>query len=184
MPVPRLYTADEILHMPEVGKLDELVRGELVVREPAGFEHSAMVRAIAMRVQAYATEHRLGATTVADGGYLLEENPDTVRAPDVGFIRQERIAQQGIPSGFWRGSPDLAVEVLSPNDSKKATLRKGQSYLDAGTHIVWIVDPRAETVTVLRPDTAPTVLGADDVVDGGSVLPGFRMRVAELIALT
>ncbi|MBX6331527.1 MAG: Uma2 family endonuclease [Gemmatimonadaceae bacterium] len=170
--------------MPEVGKLDELVRGELVVREPAGFEHSALVRAIAMRVQAYATEHGLGVTTVADGGYLLEENPDTVRVPDVGFIRQERIAEQGIPSGFWHGSPDLAVEVLSPNDSKKATLRKGQSYLDAGTQIVWIADPLGRTVTVLRPDTAPAVLGPDDVADGGNALPGFRMRVAELLTLS
>jgi Uma2 family endonuclease len=128
----------------------------------------------------FVAEHRLGVVGGADFGILLARGPDTVRAPDVVFYRADRLPAGGIPSTYWELAPDLAVEVLSPSDRRGKVLKKVGEYLDAGTHLVWVVDPRRRTAVVYRPEGEPTILGADGILDGEDVLPGFRLALAEV----
>ena len=95
------------------------------------------------------------------------------------FVTAERAPQGEARRKFPRLSPDLAVEVLSLSDRMAETLAKVAMYLEAGTQLVWLVDPSAQTVTVFRPDDTPTKLGSDDVLDGGDVLPGFIVTISE-----
>ena len=125
-------------------------------------------------------EHRLGVCAGADGGVRLKPDPDTVRAPDVSFVRAERIPSGGLAAGYWPGAPDLAVEVLSPSDRYPEVQRKVQEYLDAGTWLVWVVDPESRTATVFHPGGRSIFLDCDGVLDGGAVLPGFKLALNEV----
>jgi Uma2 family endonuclease len=112
-------------------------------------------------------------------GFKLASNPDTVRAPDVAFIRQDRIPTPE-PRGFWNGPPDLAFEVLSPDDRPEETREKVAEYLTHGVPVVVVVDPDVHMVTVFRPATPELALATDDVLDLGDVVSGFRCSVRAL----
>jgi Uma2 family endonuclease len=112
-------------------------------------------------------------------GFKLASNPDTVRAPDVAFVRQDRIPTPE-PRGFWNGPPDLAVEVLSPDDRTEDIRAKVAEYLTQAVPTVVVVDPDSRKVTVLRPATPELALATDDVLDLSDVVSGFRCTVREL----
>ena len=103
-----------------------------------------------------------------------------MRVPDASFVARERIPAGGVPVGFWPFAPDLAVEILSPNDRPDEVYAKIGEYPAAGTHAVWVMWPERRALTAHRPDGVTIELGPDDEVDGGKVLPGFRVRVGEL----
>ena len=113
-------------------------------------------------------------------GCILRRNPDRVRAPDLCFIRSERIPPEGEPRGFWEIAPDLVVEVISPNDTPAEIQLKVREWIEAGVRLVWIVYPDTWTISVVRSLLDRVELTADDILDGGDVLPGFSCRVAEL----
>lgn len=117
-----------------------------------------------------------------DAGYVLEEEPPTVRVPDVAFIAAHRLPPGPSPTGCWELAPDIAVEVLSPSNRPSAILEKVAQYLEAGVQLVWIVDPDREAVTIYRPDGEVRVLGVGDVLEGEDALPGFRLDVARIFA--
>ena len=110
-----------------------------------------------------------------EGGFITEREPDTVRAPDVHFVRADRVPAGEAADHFVGRGPDLAVEVRSPSESLASLQRKADEYLAAGTRLVWIFDPRAKTVRVRTPDGKTRILRGDDELDGGDVLPGFRL---------
>jgi Uma2 family endonuclease len=112
-------------------------------------------------------------------GYRLERNPDTTRAPDVAYIRAERIPASGIPEGYWNLVPDLAVEVVSPSETAQSIRDKVHDFLVAGTLLVWVVYPRTREVTVHTPDGLARTYGANDVLES-ELLPGFRCNVKDL----
>ena len=112
----RLITADELLALPDDGYRYELVRGRLVRVDPSGSRSSITTGRVSRRLGTFVETNTLGVTGDADWGFKLASDPDIVRAPDVGFVRAERIPPEGIPRGFWPGPPDLAVEVISPSD--------------------------------------------------------------------
>jgi len=118
--------------------------------------------------------------TGADGGYVLERCPDTVRAPDVAFVRAERVPTAEEQEHFAELAPDLVVEVISPSDRMTDVEEKVEQYLALGVPLVWVFHPRRRTVTVRRPGREPLVLRDGDVVDGEEVLPGFRLPVADI----
>jgi len=122
----------------------------------------------------------LGVVVAAETGFLLATRPDTVRAPDAAFVRAERV--KGTIRGYFPGAPDLAVEVLSPDDRLGEVREKIREWLGAGALAVWIVDPRSRTVTVHEPERPPVRLGATQVLRGGNALPGFEIVVAEIFA--
>jgi Uma2 family endonuclease len=103
-----------------------------------------------------------------------------VLAPDVSFVRGERIPESGLPTAFWPGAPDLAVEVISPRDTAKEVAGKVEDWLAAGSRAVWVVNPKRRTVMAHRPQAEVITLGDDDEFEGQDVVPGFRCRVSEI----
>jgi Uma2 family endonuclease len=175
-----LLTADDLWRLPKDGNCHELVKGELRTMPPAGFEHGAIGINIAIPLGQHVKANRLGIVVNSDTGFLLATNPDTVRAPDVGFVRQDRIQAMGIPKKYWPGAPDLVVEVESPSDTVFEVDDKVQEWLDAGAGLVWVVNPRKRLVTVYRPGTAPVILTTTDTLDGLQVVPGFTLPIADV----
>ncbi|HLF96615.1 MAG TPA: Uma2 family endonuclease, partial [Methylococcaceae bacterium] len=117
----------------------------------------------------------------AETGFILARDPDTVRAPDVAFIRQDRLEQTGIPTGYWPGAPDLAVEVISPSDTYTEVEDKVCDWLEAGTRLVIVVNPRKQAVTVYRSAKQVRLLTGDEVLDGADVIPGWALPVSEIL---
>jgi Uma2 family endonuclease len=177
--IEHITTADELLHASGLGRC-ELVRGELHMMSPAGFDHGRIAAVLCAQVWAFVRLRGLGVVTGAETGFFIQRNPDTVRAPDVGFVAARRVPPGPAP-GFFEGAPDLAVEVVSPGDRASELLAKVQDWLDAGCQIVWVVDPAKRTVAVHRPDAQPARLGPADELTAEDLLPGLRLRVEEVL---
>ncbi len=177
---PRL-TIEDFERLPEDGPYrTDLVRGRLVREPPAGSEHGRIGVALAVRIHRCVEEAALGEVFAAETGFILSAAGPTVRAPDVAFVARDRVPPSGLPWGFFPGAPDLAVEIVSPSNSPVEVREKVMDYLDAGARAVWVVEPRSRTVAVHRPGHAPRTLDEDDVLDGGDVLRGLRLRVGEI----
>ena len=125
-------TASELFEMPDDGFRYELVKGELRRMSPSGGEHGATVVNITLLLGQHVKADKLGICFGAETGFKIASDPDTVRAPDVAFIRRERIPESGLPRKFWPGAPDLAVEVLSPGDTRREVDEKVADWLEAG----------------------------------------------------
>ena len=179
---PQFMTADELLEISDDGHRHELVKGELRKMAPAGSEHGVLIVRLTWRLAQYVEEHRLGVFFAAETGFRIESDPDTVRAPDIAFVRQERIPDTGIPKGYWEGAPDLAVEVISPSDTYVEVEDKVFDWINAGTSMVWVVNPRRKTVTVHYSLKDSIVLTEEDELNGGDVIEGFHCRVGEMFA--
>ena len=176
----RLLTVEEFASLPDYENRTELVRGRLVREPPAGFEHGHLAAVVAHRLKSFADANDLGLVLAAETGFLLFDDPPTVRAPDAAFVAKERLPPDR--HGFAHLAPDLAVEIVSPSNTVAQVQDKVCDYLDAGTRMVWIVEPRRQTVMVYRSRDDIHLLTGADVIDGGEVLPGFRLAVAELFA--
>ena len=177
----RTMTADELLAMPGDGIRRELVEGELREMSPAGERHGDAAQNINRSLDAHVHARRLGRVR-PEIGYLLESDPDTVRAPDVSFVRADRLSAGGPVPGYFRGAPDLAVEVVSPHDRYNEVRAKVREYLAAGTAMVIVVDPEDQTVTVHRSGRDAVELTQADVVDGEDVVPGWKLPVRDIFA--
>lgn len=178
----RTMTADELLAMPEDGIRRELVAGELREMTPAGWQHGRVAGNIAGELRAYIRAHRLGVMATAEASYRLSTDPDTVRVPDVSFVCQQRVDEIGDPTGFWPGAPDLAFEVISPNDRYSQVRLKVDEYLAAGTPMVVLVDTQNREVIVFHASGETVELTESDVLDGGDVVPGWKLPVREIFA--
>jgi len=184
-----LMTAEELLVYPMPDKRVELVLGRLLVREPPGMRHGECAMRIVVALANYLSRDResrgapetRGRVVTCDSGFTLARNPDTVRGPDVAYVSRARCAGP-LPDGYGEFAPDLAVEIRSPGDRPGEVLAKVGDLLDAGSDLVWVVDPRRELVSVYRADGSQAMLGNGDVLDGGDVLPGFSFPLAELFA--
>ena len=168
--------------MPDDGFCYELVKGELIRMPPPGFEHGVRTIKLTTPLDNHVSAHRLGVVCAAEAGFQLAQNPDTVRAPDIAFVRRERIEKAGEVKGYWVGAPDLAVEVTSPGDTIREVEDKVAQWLEAGARMVWVVSSKLRTVTVYRSLTDIVVLTEKDTLDGGDVVPGFQIRVAEIFS--
>jgi Uma2 family endonuclease len=176
----KLMTADQLLRLPDDGLRHELVRGELLTMSPAGFEHFDIATVVGVSLVSHVLAHRLGRVIIGDVGFRLTTAPDTVRAPDVAFIRAERHREVGRTQGYWPGAPDLAIEVISPNDLYTEVEEKVAEWLEHGTRLVFVVNPRRRTVTVHRPNQQPRVLSGEDMLDGEDVVPGWSVPIRDL----
>jgi Uma2 family endonuclease len=175
----RIYTADDLLAMGTDAWV-ELWRGELVEVPPSGLESSVISVHLLGPLYLFVDQFDLGYLTNAEGGFFLSRNPDTVVAPDVGFIRKERLPQ-GLPkSGFCPVPPDFAAEVDSPTDEARNTAGKLALYQSAGVPLVWWIEPRLRRVRVHRLGQPVVTLTDGDTLDGEDIFPGFRLPVARL----
>ena len=178
-----LMTAEDLIRLPRGQFRYELIDGALRQMSPAGHNHGRIVMRLAGPLAVYVGEKELGEVYAAETGYKLKSDPDTVRAPDLSFIEQRRVNQVGEAKGYWPGAPDLAVEVLSPEDTVIGVEQKVGEWLDAGCSLVWVVSPKMRTVTVYRSRTDIEVLTEKDSLDGGSVIPSFEYPIVKLFAL-
>jgi Uma2 family endonuclease len=173
-------TADQLLEMPDDGYRYELIEGELRRMSPAGDEHGRVGMELAVPLGSHVKENKLGKVYLAETGFLIGTNPDTVRAPDIAFVRMERIKESPGLKGYRIGAPDLAVEVVSPGDTVSEVEGKVSEWLDGGALMVWVVSPKLHTVTVYRSLVDIVTLTEKDELNGGDVVPGFQIQVAEI----
>jgi Uma2 family endonuclease len=181
-----LMTADEFLEFtqrPENdGRWFELVRGEVIELPSPTKIHGVVSANVAGYLWMYTREKRRGYITTNDAGTLLERDPDTVRGPDVAYFVDANRFEDLHPK-YGEHPPLLAVEVLSPDDRFKRVLAKIDDYLNNGVQLVWLVDPEGQTVRVYRSGHLTVRLTADQEIDGGDVLPGFRCPLREFFRL-
>jgi Uma2 family endonuclease len=177
----KLVTADELLAMGDIGRC-ELLYGELVMMSPAGAEHGVVAVRIGRFVAEFVEQHDLGLVFAAETGFKLATNPDLVRAPDVGFVRKSRL-KSGIPKGFFPGAPDLAVEVVSPDDTRRAVGEKVSSWLAHGATSVWVAQPAKMTIAVHRTGEKPIVFSLRQALADDRVLPGFELPLKRVFQL-
>ncbi len=175
-----LVTAEELAEIPDDGYQYELIEGVMRRMAPASFRPSNLATRVAARLVAYAEAHGLGEVTGADGDYILARDPDTVLAPDVAFVRAERVPALAEQDQFAALAPDLVIEVVSPSDRTKDVNEKVARYLAAGVPLIWVFHPRSLTVTVHRPDRPVLTMREGEVLDGEDIVPGFRLPIAQI----
>lgn len=176
----QITTAAQLLEAPDLGRC-ELIRGELLMMSPAGFRHGHLAAKLAQILMNFVESRALGVVTGSETGFQIAHDPDTVRAPDVAFVRADRLPPIE-PRGFFPGAPDLAVEVLSPCDRASEVNAKVRDWLEAGARRVWVVDPQTETVAVYRSAGEAAILGLSETLPGEDVLPGFAVPVRQIFA--
>jgi Uma2 family endonuclease len=174
----RAATEDDLLRTPNDGRKYELVDGEIRV-SPTGARHGQVSVKLARRLDAHAETQRLGHVFDSSTGFRLPAG--NVRSPDASFVARGRFEGEKVPMGFSPVPPDLAVEVLSPDDSPRYVLDKVGEYLQAGVRLVWVVDPEDRTATVYRSLTNVRTLRDEDELDGEDVVPGFRCRLSDIL---
>jgi Uma2 family endonuclease len=145
-----LITAEELLYMPDSGLRRELILGEIRETPPSGFEHGCIAANFACALSTFVRDRCLGSVLIADPGFILATNPDTVRAPDVAFVVRDRVAALRRPRGYFPGSPDLAVEVISPTDTYSEVVETVETWLAAGCCMVVVANPRNRSLKVFR----------------------------------
>jgi Uma2 family endonuclease len=177
-----LVTAEQLLHLPRGQELRELVRGRLRTMSPAGWRHGMVAARLHRLLAAHVARHALGETFVAEAGFLVARDPDTVLAPDVSFVAAARLASVAA-AGFFPGAPDLAVEVRSPDDSRRQLADKARLWLEHGCRMVVVIDPAARTAAIHRPGAAAIEIDAAGAIAGGDVVPGLELRLADLFSL-
>ncbi len=176
-----VMTAEELERLAIPGKVTELIRGQLIVREPPGTRHGMIAATLCYLLANFVRPQKLGAVFAQDTGFKIESDPDTVRAPDVAFLSTARLGAVG-RRGYAAVAPDLAAEVVSPDDRAGEVLTKVGAWLSAGTKLVWVVDPDREEVRVYRPDGSAKIIHGDATLDGEDVLPGFSCDVREILS--
>ena len=198
MATKTLITAEEFSKLaPHLGRC-ELVRGEIIEMSPPGLIHGKIAMTLGARLFNYVQGHNLGEVFAAEAGFIVEyaadeKSRDTVRGPDISFVKKERIPEGGFDDTWGDFSPDLVVEVMSKNDTHREVLEKVGEYLDAGVRLVWVVRPQNKTVTVYRLNGEIEQLQGDDrkplasvrlpnMLDGEDVLPGFSCSVSDIFA--
>jgi Uma2 family endonuclease len=173
-----MATEDDLLRTPNDGRKYELVDGEIRV-SPAGARHGKVSVKLAGRLDAHVETQALGHVFDSSTGFRLPAG--NVRSPDVSFVARGRFEDEKVPKGFSPVSPDLSVEVLSPDDSPRYVLDKVGEYLQAGVRLVWVIDPEERSATVYRSLTNVRRLRDEDELDGEDVVPGFRCRLSDIL---
>ena len=179
LPKTQGLTAEELFWLPNNGKRRELVKGELREMPPASGLHGIYGGRLQAYLGYYVLTQRLGKVLSAGTGFIIARAPDTVRAPDIAFVSQKRLPDP-LPDGYLPIAPDLAVEVVSPNDTKREVMEKVGEWLDAGVRLVWVVEFRKRTITVYRSRQQVLVLTEENILEGGDVVPGFSLPVQDV----
>ncbi|MBC7897595.1 MAG: Uma2 family endonuclease [Cytophagaceae bacterium] len=183
--LPKPMTAEQLSSLDLPDQRAELVRGHLIVSEPPGFQHGDVTARVTYALSSWLREASrssptpLGRIVAGDSGFWIERSPDTVRAPDVAFVRQARLPAV-VPVGFAQFAPNLVVEVLSPSDRAGKVLEKVADWLKAGTELVWVIDPDRRVARAYRADGSTSTLDASRSLEGDGVLPGLTLPLIDL----
>jgi Uma2 family endonuclease len=171
----KLVTAEELLAMGDMGRC-QLIRGAIVMMAPAGIEHGDIAGQLFFRVKSFVDRKKLGKVLAPETGFVIARNPDTVRAPDVAFVRKARWPKRR-HTGFFQGAPDLAIEVLSPSDRWSEVIAKVNAWLAAGATSVWVVDPSNRSIEIYRSGNRVFRHGGSDTIRDEPTLPDFVLKL-------
>ena len=172
-------TEEDLLRTPDDENFYELVDGEIRASPRGGFRHSGVNVELMSRLARVVNEGRLGDLCGPNTGFRLPGG--NVRVPDGTFVAKGRFPDDRVPDGFGDLAPDLAIEVLCPDDRPAAILDKVGEYLQAGVRLVWVIDPNGPAAAVYKSLTDVRSLGPEDFLEGEDVVPGFRCRLADVI---
>jgi Uma2 family endonuclease len=175
-----VVTGEELFKLGDIGRA-ELVKGAIVHMSPTGYSHGRVESNVGAILSVFVGQHKLGEVLVGEVGIYTARRPDTVRGADVAYISNERMAQVQ-SSSYLDVAPELVVEVLSPDDRWGDLVDKLSEYFAVGVQVVWVADPKTQSVYVYRAPSKVQHFSPDDVLSGGEVLPGFSVPVAELFA--
>lgn len=174
------WTEEELMALPKDGYKREVIEGELTM-SPAGFDHERIGARLLTRMTIHAEQHALGVVCGSSLGCWMA-NEDLL-CPDVSFVSRDRLASTRLaPRKFFRGSPDLVVEIMSPFDTIGKLRKKMEDYFSSGARLAWMLNPSEKTVLIYRTPEADRLFRCTDTLDGEDVLPGFRLPLAELFA--
>lgn len=175
----KLLTAEEFSLLPATQMRRDLVRGAVVETMPTGFRHGRLAFVFGKKLDNWAEEHAAGVVGV-ETGFILDRDPDVVRAPDVFFVRAERLPPGELPETFADFAPDMAVEVVSPSETANEIREKVQDYLATGTALVVVIYPKMRELVAHTPDGLARTYRSGEIFTAPDVLPGFSCVVAEL----
>ena len=176
----KLLTADDLLELHSKGVRGELIRGVLCETMSVGVDHARTVVNLTILLGTFVKSSRLGSVMASDMGVWLERSPDTVREPDIAYISSEKMPLGVSVPGYAEVVPDIVVEIASPNDGLQSLKDKAMKWQNFGVPLVWVAFPDERVVEVHPADGEVVILGANDVLDGGEVLPGFSCRVGDV----
>jgi Uma2 family endonuclease len=175
--ISRQMNSDEFAASP-FAATHELIKGELYRIMPAGFLHGVVTQNLSSYVSNFVRAHGLGVVVATETGFRLSD--ETTCGADIAFVSQEKLAAVGLTGKFFPTAPDLAVEVLSPSETKADILGKVEDYLLAGVKLIWIVRPTKKAVFVYRQNNTISILRETDTLDSEEVLPGLNLKLSEI----
>ncbi len=181
MATTRLFTVQDLERMDsDEAERYEVYAGILREVEPAGARHGEVGVQIIIPLGTWVLGRGLGRVYTELTHFVFQRDPDIVLMPDVSFVRTDRLPPEDKREGVMHLAPDLTVEILSPSNRPGEMAEKVELYLRSGVRLVWVVQPRQRTVTIHVPGREPWTLHEFDTLDGGEVLPGFRMSIADI----
>ena len=177
----KVWTEAEIGALPEDGYLHEIVNGELVMSPKNNWYHGRICTRLLFALEAFNRTHRLGAVLDSSPGFWMQNR--NCRAPDVSFVPKARLQRIGFrprATQFFPGAPDLAVEILSPNNTRAEMDERLKDFFASGTQTAWIINPADESVEICHAPTRRRLIGSGGFLDGEQLLPGFQYPIADL----
>lgn len=180
----RLYCAADIAalpsDLPSGPARYELDNGRLITMAPPGDDHGVVEARLVYFLIRFGEDEGYGSARSGESGILLWRNPDRVVGADAAFVCTHALPVQHSPEGYLETIPDIVVEVVSKNDTRPYVQRKAADYLLAGVRMVWLADPASRTITVWQPGLEPKVLGEDDTLTAGDIIPGLQVLVRKV----
>ena len=180
MATTHLLTVDDVERMGSAGERMELIDGVLREKEGVSGRHGEIEAEIFGPLHAHVKRNGLGRVYPSDTQFRILRDPDVIHIPDLAFVRADRLPPEHEREGIMPLAPDLAVEVVSPNDRYVEVIEKVERYHRAGVPLVWLVQPRRRAVEVHPLGQEPRLLREGDTLDGGDVVPGFRLPIADV----
>jgi Uma2 family endonuclease len=178
---PKVWTDEEFMALPDNGDRYELVNGELKIVGNSGMLHGHIASVLIIFLGGLVRTQKLG--VVCDSSTAFKMKSGNKRSPDVSFVAKGRLkGLKKLPKGFFDGAPDLAVEVISPNNTFDEIHQKIVEYFESGSRLVWVINPDEESVVVYCGATPDRLLKITDFLEGEEVVPGFRLAIAELFS--
>lgn len=175
-----VHTAEEVWQLSLEDKHFELINGELIPMAPTKLRHGRAAGRIASYIGHHVLTNKLGEIYIAEAGYQLPSGD--VLAPDVSFISKSRLPKDTDAPGFEQIAPDLVVEIYSDSNTRIEMQQKADLFFAAGTRQMWVVYPNSRTVYFYTAPDKVVILRGDALIEGGDVLPGFTLRVADIFS--
>jgi len=177
----KVWTEADLQALPEDGFIHELVDGELVMSPKNDFYHGGICSELLTALHTFVRANRLGMVLDSSTGFWMKNR--NCRAPDISFVSRARLTALGFKRStraFFPGAPELAVEVLSPNNTRAEIDRRLRDFFESGTRIAWVIDPEAQRVEVCHSLTSRQLVGSGGLLEGEDLLPGFSYPIADL----